>query len=283
MTRRVCSASRSSTPMGSRPGSAAVRFDEGEPATAILDGTFPGSYKIIVGSAEPDTDITATIQPVDVAASPRERARHRCGAGGFRCRRGRGSDRSPSRPNPRPPTAPRRDCPGRRRERHGFRGQFAVGRRAGHGQPRRWPSGSAIGSSSTTAGAPDRRHRDAATRRIRTAHPRQRAGHRRRPDDLRHRPCRRRASPGHPDSSRATTSLSMTISSPGSDAPSFVYSPVLVSRWSRCSPARAPIRSRSRRSEGATDRSPSKPPTWARVRKGPERHGDRSRRGVVAR
>ena len=38
---------------------------EGQAATAVLDGTFPGTYKIIVGSAEPGTDITATLQPIE--------------------------------------------------------------------------------------------------------------------------------------------------------------------------------------------------------------------------
>ena len=38
---------------------------EGQPATAVLDGTFPGSYTIIVGSAEPGIDITATLQPIE--------------------------------------------------------------------------------------------------------------------------------------------------------------------------------------------------------------------------
>ena len=36
----------------------------GAPATAVLDGSYPGSYEIIVGSAEPGTAVTATIQPV---------------------------------------------------------------------------------------------------------------------------------------------------------------------------------------------------------------------------
>ncbi len=42
-------------------------LDAGAPATAILDGAVPGSYQVIVGSAEPDTDIIATIRRVESA------------------------------------------------------------------------------------------------------------------------------------------------------------------------------------------------------------------------
>ena len=42
-------------------------LDAGAPATAILDGALPGSTSVIVGSAEPDTDIIATIRRVESA------------------------------------------------------------------------------------------------------------------------------------------------------------------------------------------------------------------------
>ena len=41
-----------------------VSSDAGEPATALLEGTSAGTYKLIVGSAEPDTDFNASFEPV---------------------------------------------------------------------------------------------------------------------------------------------------------------------------------------------------------------------------
>lgn len=52
-------------PDGFPTGSGGGWLAAGQPATALLDGAFPGTYKIVVGSAEPDTNITATMQPVE--------------------------------------------------------------------------------------------------------------------------------------------------------------------------------------------------------------------------
>ena len=50
-------------PDGSQTGG--VSLDAGAPATVLLDGAVPGFYSIIVGSTEPDTDIIATIRRVE--------------------------------------------------------------------------------------------------------------------------------------------------------------------------------------------------------------------------